>query len=58
MYKFTSERDDAANQLTRFVVPRHRKGDFLRLVDELAANPSMSVEEYCKEITSYQIFKQ
>ncbi|XP_035701133.1 chloroplast stem-loop binding protein of 41 kDa b, chloroplastic isoform X2 [Folsomia candida] len=45
-YKFTSERDDASNQLTRFVVPRHRKGEFLRIIDELAANPGISLDEH------------
>jgi len=45
-YKHTSERDDAVHQLTRFVIPRHRKGDFLKLIDELTDDRTKTVDDF------------
>ena len=47
-YKYTSERDDTVHQLTRYVVPRHKKGDFLKLIDELTADTTKTLDDICK----------
>lgn len=47
-YKFSSERDDVVHTLTRNIIPRHRKGDFLKMIDDLADDPTKSVDEYRK----------
>jgi len=45
-YKHISERDDAVHQLTRFVIQRHRKGDFLKLIDELTDDRTKTVDDF------------
>jgi hypothetical protein len=34
----TSERDDAVHQMTKYVLGRERKGEFLRFIDQVTEN--------------------
>ncbi|ODN03479.1 Trifunctional UDP-glucose 4,6-dehydratase/UDP-4-keto-6-deoxy-D-glucose 3,5-epimerase/UDP-4-keto-L-rhamnose-reductase RHM3 [Orchesella cincta] len=60
-YQF-SERDDAAHQLTRYVIPKHKKGSFLQLLDKLVNDKNLKLSDIMKqpekEVTAEQLFEE
>lgn len=38
-YTYESERDDIVHQITRYVIGRERKGEFLTLIDQMSSDP-------------------
>jgi len=60
-YEF-NERDDAVHQLTRYVIPKHKKGPFLQLIDQLVADKNLKLKDLLKEpekeVTAEQLFEE
>ncbi|CAG7815412.1 unnamed protein product, partial [Allacma fusca] len=44
-YTFRSERDDVAHQITQYVLPRNKKGNFLQMIDQLDRGLHTSKQE-------------